>query len=271
MIYVGSALLGSAMVTWALRDNIYNMIKRSGLLVQNYNSRAVPTALGVVLLPGSSLALFPLYLFQRTNRSHLAALLILLYGMAFIGIVDDLLGERQIKGFKGHMASLVHGHMTTGAFKALIGLMLALFSSMLIYGDVWDLIVNTLVIALSANLMNLLDLRPGRCLKGFWFMMIMIALFSRSSIDMVLFMPLFIATIIYFPIDIRELGMLGDTGANILGAAVGLAAAVNWPASYKWVYLSVLLAAHVLAEHYSLNDLIERSRILTFIDRMGKA
>ncbi|MDI3507823.1 MAG: hypothetical protein PWP48_1382 [Clostridiales bacterium] len=271
MVYIVLSLLSSAMLILFSKDITYNMIKRTGPLILNYKGRRIPTALGIILLPATSLSISFLYFFPTTNKTHLTAFLLLLYGMAFIGLTDDLLGERQVKGIKAHLIQLMSGHMTTGAFKALLGIGIALLACLSIYSDIYALALNVFIIALSANFMNLFDLRPGRCLKVFWLMVAIAVVFAPGHIGSILFiLPLIIASMVYFPLDASEAGMLGDTGANMLGAAVGWAIVVSWPQSYKYIYLMGLVMAHLLAEHYSFSALIEHSRVLSMIDRMGR-
>ncbi|MDK2903545.1 MAG: hypothetical protein PWQ93_1464 [Clostridiales bacterium] len=271
MIYIILSLLSSMAITLFSKDAIYNMIKRTGLLISNYNGRRIPTALGVILLPAASLSISFLYFVPTINKSHLTAFLLLLYGMAFIGLIDDIFGERQVKGVKGHLAQLMSGHMTTGAFKALLGIAIALLACLSIYSGIYVFVLNVFIIALSANFMNLFDLRPGRCLKVFWLMTAIVIVFAPGHIGGILFiLPLLVGSIVYFPLDASEAGMLGDTGANMLGAAIGWVIVVSWPPSYKYIYLIGLVMVHLLAERYSFSAVIEHSRVLSAIDRMGR-
>lgn len=271
MIYIILSLLSSMVITLFSKDAIYNMIKRTGPLILNYNGRRIPTALGVILLPAASLSISFLYFAPTINKSHLTAFLLLLYGMAFIGLIDDIFGERQVKGIKGHLTQLMSGHMTTGAFKALLGMAIALLACLSIYSNAYALALNVFIIALSANFMNLFDLRPGRCLKVFWLMAAIAVIFAPGHMGSILFiLPLLIAGIVYFPLDASEAGMLGDTGANMLGASIGWAIVVSWPQSYKYTYLMVLVMVHLLAERYSFSAVIEHSRVLNAIDRIGR-
>ena len=69
--------------------------------------------------------------------------------------------------------------------------------------------------------MNLLDLRPGRASKGFLTAWIVLAAFAWGSAYVVLSLPVAAATLLWLAPDLGERGMLGDVGANLLGAVLG--------------------------------------------------
>ncbi|MDR0945113.1 MAG: hypothetical protein LBM66_02985, partial [Bifidobacteriaceae bacterium] len=91
------------------------------------------------------------------------------------GLFDDLRGGAQAKGLKGHLRALAHGQVTTGAVKiAVIGL--GALAGAMVGGagargggsraaSVGRVLVDGALTAGTANLVNLLDLRPGRALK----------------------------------------------------------------------------------------------------------
>jgi UDP-N-acetylmuramyl pentapeptide phosphotransferase/UDP-N-acetylglucosamine-1-phosphate transferase len=70
--------------------------------------------------------------------------------------------------------------------------------------------------------------------------------------------------------DLRERLMLGDTGANVLGAALGLAAVLELSSGPRWVVLAVLVALNVAAEVVSLSRVIDRTPPLRRLDRLGR-
>ena len=102
-------------------------------------------------------------------------------GGAAFGLADDL-GEDSVdrrKGLRGHLGALAHGEVTTGGLKvlgigagALVAAALATpghradGSRRSAIGWLADVGASGALIASSANLVNLLDLRPGRALKA---------------------------------------------------------------------------------------------------------
>jgi UDP-N-acetylmuramyl pentapeptide phosphotransferase/UDP-N-acetylglucosamine-1-phosphate transferase len=66
--------------------------------------------------------------------------------------------------------------------------------------------------------------------------------------------------------DSRGKAMMGDSGSNSLGAALGLTIALSAP---KWIIPAIIWFAtvHVYSEKRSISELIERNRVLRAIDR----
>ena len=119
--------------------------------------------------------------------------------------------------------------LTSGAFKAIFGAIVALVFS---FGtaefnkgnwSIWTLIANFLLVVLAANTVNIFDLRPGRAGKVYLLGFIMILLFSQKFESYTgMFIPILAITIYYLPFDLQGKVMLGDSGANLLGASLGM-------------------------------------------------
>ncbi|HEX3514918.1 MAG TPA: hypothetical protein VHT26_13045, partial [Trebonia sp.] len=88
-------------------------------------------------------------------------------GAAAFGTYDDLAGSGKRRGLRGHLGALAHGEVTTGAVKLLGIGATGLGSALFLDGQrkPADVVINTGIIAGSANLLNLFDLRPGRAIK----------------------------------------------------------------------------------------------------------
>jgi len=173
-----------------------------------------------------------------------------------LGFMDDLFGTHDDKGFHGHLSALSSGRLTTGGLKALgIGAISAVYAWHIAQGrsaaasgwmeTVGTWLLATLVIALSANFINLMDLRPGRALKVYSLLIVIAApLFavdaSRAfsvyasslaelgvapwlSVDTLLAALLMVLVLLgpvaaVWRFDLGEEGMLGDAGSNVMGA-----------------------------------------------------
>jgi len=131
----------------------------------------------------------------------------------------------------------------------------------------WPWLCDSLLIALAANSLNLLDLRPGRALKGF-LLLAGLALALRSFLPLV-FGPLLAAVLVYAPSDLAGRVLLGDVGANALGAAAGLMLVLALPPTGRLIAVILLLALHLYCERASLTDLLARNRLLRFLDQLG--
>ena len=70
--------------------------------------------------------------------------------------------------------------------------------------------------------------------------------------------------------DLRERAMLGDTGANLLGALAGLWLVLTLSGTGQLVALALLLAITVYGELRSISALVERTPGLRQLDSLGR-
>ena len=248
-----------------------NLLVESNCIRPNYKGEMIPVSMGIVFLPmiiinGIILAFF------TVDFISLSCLFLFIFGMMamfFAGIIDDTIGNRDVSGLKGHFKSLFKGTLTTGGFKALFGGFVGLIISVSISKDIIDIVVNTLVIALSTNLMNLFDLRPGRAIKVY--LVIMITIFFTLS-GYIQILPLLILpnVLAYFNFDLKAKAMMGDTGSNVLGISIGILMVLGYTLKVRIVWLVFLVLIHLLTEKFSLTKIIEKNKVLNFIDRLGR-
>ena len=162
--------------------------------------------------------------------------------------------------------------MTTGAIKAIGGGALSLVAGYLVTtpGPLWAAGLAALLIALSANTLNLLDVRPGRCLFGFGVgaLTLFFMLLGQHSVGsgLLLWAAAAFALILY-PLDAYGAAMLGDTGSNAFGAVLGVAGAVFFSRWEQSALVVLLLALQVWCERYSLTRLIDKTPLLRALDR----
>src|SRR5207248_2635405 len=126
------------------------------------------------------------------------------------------------------------------------------------------------IIALSANALNLLDLRPGRAGAAFLLgASLLIAFGWDYQAGMPELLWVVFPAIMVYALDRNGEVMMGDTGSNVLGGALGLALILAMPAVWaRLLALAMLLAIHVVAERVSLTDLIERTPLLRRLDSL---
>jgi hypothetical protein len=77
------------------------------------------------------------------------------------------------------------------------------------------------------------------------------------------------AAIAFFPSDLRERAMLGDTGSNVLGAALGYGMLQLAPA-WRVAVLAALVWLTLVSERRSFGEIIEGSKLLRFLDGLGR-
>jgi UDP-GlcNAc:undecaprenyl-phosphate GlcNAc-1-phosphate transferase len=72
------------------------------------------------------------------------------------------------------------------------------------------------------------------------------------------------------PADLSARGMLGDAGANPLGAVWGLGLAAATGTFGRIVTIAVLLVLNLASERWSFSAAIDRTPILSALDRLGR-
>ena len=250
------------------------------------------------------------------------ALALVAFGL--LGYRDDTRGGGDAGGFVAHfLRSLRRRRLTTGAQKAVGGAAAALLSVQLVlFGNVaalwsstrwsdgyavmrslehlvigshesWTVIPwlrGAAVVALSANLLNLLDRAPGRATKAAlaWWLcgLVPAAVFCPSWPQGFQFADastggfawhspaLWAAGAVGAAVgllrsELAETHMLGDTGVNPLGAALGLATVAMSPASVEWVVLVGMAVLNLASERWSFSQVIDAVPPLRWLDRLG--
>jgi len=211
-----------------------------------------------------------------------AALAIATGAGATFGVVDDLAEDRTAtrKGLRGHLGALARGEVTTGGLKVLgIGagaLLAAAVASPRHRADGttrsgigWaaDVAASGALVAATANLVNLLDLRPGRALKAVGIAAAPLTLAGPAAGPASAALGAVAAAA---PADLAEADMLGDGGANALGAALGAALVVGAPRAVRLAALAGAVALTVASERVSFTQVIERTPLLRDIDGWGR-
>lgn len=194
------------------------------------------------------------------------------FAFGFLGFVDDVLGDAGDRGFRGHIRALADGRMTTGLLKLLGGAAAALI--LVAVPDFVSgkrLIADAVLIALAANLGNLLDRAPGRTIKVALVAYIPLALVTGSGPVGIAVAPVMGASLGILGDDLKERVMLGDAGANVIGAVLGLMVVLELGRGARTVVLVALLAFNVAAELVSFSDVIQRTPFLRKFDDAGRA
>ncbi len=237
----------------------------------NYRGNAIPAIGGIVFIPILLVAILLLLLSGAGSFTSYVNHLALALSMGFVGVVDDLAGDKSIKGIKGHINSTLKGSMTTGFLKAFIGFVVSSIISSAMVNTPSEFVTNIFVISLSANTLNIFDLRPGRAVKVFTAASLMIISGAIGRFEEAA--PLIVlvgAALLYIRYDLKEICMLGDTGANILGITLGYYIAVFSNMNIKLIILALLICVNLVSDRISITELIKRNRVLSYIDSLGR-
>jgi UDP-N-acetylmuramyl pentapeptide phosphotransferase/UDP-N-acetylglucosamine-1-phosphate transferase len=274
-VRVLAASVAGAAVTWSVRralgtaapagDGRWTRVNHRGEAISLLEGPAVVAG----LLAGSAVG--------APDLATCAAAAIATIGGASFGLVDDLAEGNwtRRKGLRGHLGALARGDLTTGGLK-LIGISLSSVTAAALVtprrvgraGWVGDVLVSGALIATSANVVNLLDLRPGRALKAA--ALVAAPLAAGSSASAGLAAAALGASAAALPRDLTETDMMGDTGANALGALLGLAFVRRAPRPVRLIVLAGLVGLTAASERVSFTTVIEATPGLRELDRWGR-
>lgn len=241
-----------------------------GLMRVNVSGRPVPAVLGLSVVPaavvglGCLVALMP---WAQITWGPPAVLGLLLIVMGAAGAWDDWRGDERPRGFKGHLTAARARVLTGGLVKLVSGVACGALAAGAVGGGRG--LVVLFAVPLSANLINLLDRAPGRALKA-TAVLGAAPLAGGATTGIILTAPVLGAVAGIFALDLKEQGMLGDAGANPLGAVVGLGLGATLSPAFGWVIVALLALLNVASERWSFSRAIERNRVLAWVDGLGR-
>jgi UDP-N-acetylmuramyl pentapeptide phosphotransferase/UDP-N-acetylglucosamine-1-phosphate transferase len=272
-------LLAGGVVAALLLERAAAPVLDSPLLRRvNYRGHELTTASGLVIVlavlvvEAARTALAEFGVGEELSDSLLrSVVLFACFAFAFLGLVDDLLGTEGDRGFGGHLRALRAGRLTTGAMKLFGGAVVAIVLTAA-PGEVSGrrLLADAALVALAANLGNLLDRAPGRTIKVGLIAYIPIALAAGTGPVGLALVPVVGAAAGLLPADLGERRMLGDTGANLLGAVLGLAVVLETSRTARTVVLIALVLLNLASERISFTKVIDATPGLRHLDRLGR-
>jgi UDP-GlcNAc:undecaprenyl-phosphate GlcNAc-1-phosphate transferase len=266
VIFVFALLLGIAGTAWATR--------KFDLRRENFRKERIPAMAGVVLVVSGVFFYGVEWIEQGIHVATAATYFLVTFAFGALGMLDDIAGDRSIGGFRGHVGALMRGKLTTGFAKMLGGGIVSLVAGFLLYWPLfWQALLAAVLIALTANTLNLLDLRPGRCLFGFFLgataVISLLAWQHHLNVAFLFYFAVAIALIIY-PLDALGAVMLGDTGSNAFGSILGVAMALFLPWQAQVAVVFGMTAFQIRCERHSWSKTVENNRVLRAIDsRIG--
>lgn len=265
-------------------------IKASQWERTNFHGVTVSLRGGVAMAGASVASAAVASAFSDQPRAALGGLVASLGG-GLAGYIDDVDqgahdGGKVAKGLKGHLGALAHGQVTTGVIKiAGIGASALAASALVgskatsVSGKAADLVLNTVLIAGTANLANLLDLRPGRALKATVLVATPLSYFScaaaktpasPASAQRLLASGLNAAAITALVEDLQETTMLGDTGANAAGALLGTSLAANDSWKLRLGTALGVVGLILASEKVSFSKVIAANPALNWLDQLWR-
>ena len=240
------------------------------LLRENHRGVRVPAVLGLAVLGGTVVgSLTGLLVRAYRPGPILVALLVGLSVLAAAGLVDDL-GPDGPRGFRGHLGDMARGRATTGILKLVVGVAAGATVALLIGGGALRVIAAAVLVAVSVNLWNALDVAPGRSLKWALLVLVPVLVMTREVALGVAAAATLGASMGALPFDLTERGMLGDAGANPLGFVVGTGLAAVLPTAGVLAAAAAAVLLQAAAETFTISRLIEVVPPLRWFDRLGR-
>jgi UDP-GlcNAc:undecaprenyl-phosphate GlcNAc-1-phosphate transferase len=275
---ISGLLLSAAVAAVAAGPWLADM-RRRGLVRENYRGRAVAFPAGAVLVACSLIALAPLAILD--DRADLDLLdpelrrwAVYILGVALLGLLDDALGGGAAadtdRGWRGHARAVAEGRFSTGAIKAVGALALAAYATQGRGQEDVRYLADLALLLLATNLLNLLDLRPGRVEKAFGLLLggLCLGAWTAAPIDI---LGVFIGPVaIGAAFTLRERAMLGDTGSNLVGALAGVSLLLTLSADARLVALAIVGALTIYGEFRSISAAIDRVPPLRWLDSLGR-
>lgn len=242
---------------------------RLGLMRENFQGKRIPASYGILAFLQILLVTVGLTLAGKSQWDLVGIWLGTMGAMWALGVLDDVFGSREVGGFKGHFRKLlVERKLTTGAVKAIGGGIVGIIAGWFVSGGEpirW--VAAALVIPLCANLLNLVDLRPGRAVAVFFLGIGVTYSWAATSLPSWIIGPVVGVALLWGFSDSRGRAMMGDSGSNSFGAALGLAIALGTGVIAQFIVIAAIIAVHLYSEKHSISALIERHPVLRAIDR----
>src|SRR5437588_1371405 len=251
-------------------------LRESGFARENYRGVTVAFPAGIAIPVVGLLSLVPLGLLAELAKVDVfepgaRAAFAYVVGVALLGLLDDLVGSAvPARGWRGHARAAARGVPSTGVIKAAGSLGLALFALSDQGRSAGEYLLAAAVLVVATNLFNLLDLRPGRSAKA---LVLLGAALTIGGLDAnaLWTLGLFVGPIlVLLPLDLREVGMIGDTGSNAIGAVAGLWLVLVLSTAGQAIALAVMAAVTVYGEFRSIARVIDRTPGLRHLDSLGR-
>jgi UDP-N-acetylmuramyl pentapeptide phosphotransferase/UDP-N-acetylglucosamine-1-phosphate transferase len=276
-VIVLAAFAAGALVSLVLERMMRDVLASPVLARQNYRGHTLATASGLVVLvaviavEGMRTVVELVGPGDGTTAPDRLVLLAAVVAFAALGLADDLLGDDRDKGLKGHVRAALHGRVTTGFVKLGGGASIALVVAASLGGDdPVQVLVDAALIALAANMGNLFDRAPGRTIKVGVAAYVPLALVAGTGATALALAVVIGAGAGLLRSDLAERSMLGDTGANALGAALGVATVLTVAPATRITVAGVLLALTLASEVVSFSSVIRAVPPLRAIDQLGR-
>jgi UDP-GlcNAc:undecaprenyl-phosphate GlcNAc-1-phosphate transferase len=270
---VATAVVGG--IAAIVVDRIRIKTAPGSLMRMNYRGASVPAVLGDgVVVAGAcgvvaAIAMRAAGIDRAPSARLIAAAATVMVVMYLAGSWDDHKGDERPRGFKGHLGAARTGVLTGGIAKLVAGTAAGAAAGALVGTGFGEILTTALLVALTSNAVNLFDRAPGRAAKVGLCGAIVLVVVGPPAWWLVA-AGLLGGVAGSLPFDLRESGMLGDAGANPLGAILGLSIAVSLGPTGRAVAVVALAILNLASERWSFSRAIASNPVLDYLDRIGR-
>ncbi|NLN41443.1 MAG: hypothetical protein GX160_05555 [Clostridiales bacterium] len=265
-LYLISIVIASVL-TWYIKPRLIEILRENNMVATNYSGRVVINGAGLIFFIPCILSVFSLW--SLVDLDSMVVYIVILLSMTLVGYIDDSLGSSTTKGLKGHIKGMISGRISTGIIKLIVALIIGIVISAVFFSSLLDIVFHAILFCLCVNFINLLDLRPGRSIKGFFIFTLFISLASGLK-NFWMLLPIYSSLAVYIKDEMKEVYMLGDTGANLLGGVLGIFTLKAAYPGVKYLLFIILLFLHILAEFKSFSRIIDSMPLLKYLDSFGQ-
>ena len=243
---------------------------------ENYRGAQVSFPTGAAILVAMVVALGVVAVVELLADDEALSLpataILFVIGVALLGLIDDVAGKGAAeRGWRGHGRAVAAGRLSTGALKAAGTLALALYALAAPGVGAGEYLLAVAVLVLATHLFNLLDLRPGRSIKALLLLGAALTI-GTLEVEPLQALGLFLGPIVVLlPLDLRERGMLGDTGSSAVGAVAGLWLVLSLDTTGQLIALAAMAFAAIYGEFRSISALIEKTPLVRQLDSLGRS
>lgn len=231
---------------------------------RNYRDREVSLLLGPAVAAGAALGV------AAAVPAPRRAAVMAVATIGLVGAYDDRYGDSHARGLRGHLVALREGRVTTGLIKLVTMAGVAAMASARHSRKPLDVALDTVLVAGSANLVNLFDLRPGRAAKVTGAVAAALSRIGPVPARAAAAAAGGAATAGLVP-DVREQAMLGDCGAGALGATLGWSLVMRPSRVTRLAAAAGVVGATLASERTSFSAVIDANPVLSRLDQLGRA